>query len=303
MADELQIPALRELEEMTDGRMSFTTYYAGELFGSMDALDAVKDGVVDVSNLAAIYAGGAVPCANVESGLDFLYDTLAETEFLFWWAEPRSWEDVYREEMLEYGVFVLGSGPNFPYGGLISTVPIQSTEDIDGLLIRSFGSTAMVWESLGAEIVTIPGAEIYTALALGTIDASNYGGTTAFKDMSAYEVAGYWIGPHSMPWQETGFVVNLDSWNALTDDLQALLLDWCRGMWHMDTVRLVMHDVESLNYMIEQGLTHLVWPEEEIVKLRAIALPIWDELAEADAASAEMVETAKYYARLWGYID
>jgi TRAP-type mannitol/chloroaromatic compound transport system substrate-binding protein len=147
----------------------------------------------------------------------------------------------------------------------------------------------------------MPGSEIYTALALNTIDASNYGGPTSFYNFSVHEVAKYWIDPPSMPYQETGTLVNPESWNALPDDLKDIMDIWGRYIWQERAVRYINKDFESLAAMMEQGVTHITWDAEDLQVLVDTAKPIWEELGNADANSREMVDLVYKYEKLWGY--
>jgi hypothetical protein len=53
--------------------------------------------------------------------------------------------------------------------------PVTTLDDIKGKKIRGGGPNGEVLKNLGASVVTIPSAEIYTALATGVVDGVQYG--------------------------------------------------------------------------------------------------------------------------------
>ena len=98
---------------------------------------------------------------------------------------------------------------------------IKSIEDFKGLKIRFFGLGAKVLEEIGAAPQLIAGGEIYQALELGTIDASEYAMPVVDYNMGFYEVADHYYFP-GWHQQSTFFelMFNLDAWNGLSETQQ-----------------------------------------------------------------------------------
>ncbi|GAI82147.1 unnamed protein product [marine sediment metagenome] len=113
----------------------------------------------------------------------------------------------YNEQNLY--VLTLDSGPR--YGELMSTKPIRSLEDVKGMKIRTFGAFAEMYEGLGAGIVSVPGGEMYTALATGVIDAATWGSPGGFYSYDIQEVTKYYIGPPLTVISAVGIIINLDT--------------------------------------------------------------------------------------------
>jgi tripartite ATP-independent transporter DctP family solute receptor len=108
---------------------------------------------------------------------------------------------------------------------LTSKVPVNKLEDLKGMKIR-VGENAMLiayWKSLGMVPTAIPTADVYTALATGTVDAveNSFSGIYASKwhEQQKYcAQIGYMRGFYAM-------IINDNFWNKLTKKQQKILAD------------------------------------------------------------------------------
>lgn len=97
--------------------------------------------------------------------------------------------------------------------------PITGEPGLDGRKIRGTVSYHPMIEALGGSGVVIGGGEVYSALQTGVVDGAAWGLTGA-KDFKWYEVADYMADP---VFGQVGVMIfmNLDAWNALSDDDRA----------------------------------------------------------------------------------
>ena len=97
--------------------------------------------------------------------------------------------------------------------------PISGEPGLEGLKIRGTVSYHPMIEALGGTGVVMGGGDVYSALQTGVVDGAAWGLTGA-KDFKWNEVAGYMADP---VFGQVGVMIfmNLDSWNALSEDERA----------------------------------------------------------------------------------
>ena len=158
-----------------------------------------------------------------------------------------------------------------------------------------------ILQDLGAEAVFIPHAETYTALQTGVIDASS---TAAFvyNDLKFYEVCKhYYSNKWGMP--TNNMIVNMDKWNALPADMQAIL-DMAGKMDAYNQDLAYRQIVVKMEGRMEKdwGSTFHVMSASDMQKITDAALPYFDEYAAKSPRMAKMIEIIKDYMVEAGYI-
>jgi TRAP-type C4-dicarboxylate transport system substrate-binding protein len=82
---------------------------------------------------------------------------------------------------------------------------------------------AFFTEYLGASVVDIPTTDVYSALERGIVDATGWT-QIGLLDLKWDDFVNYRIEPDFFS-TDLGVIVNLDSWNALSDEARAILQD------------------------------------------------------------------------------
>ncbi|OZG69701.1 C4-dicarboxylate ABC transporter, partial [Hahella sp. CCB-MM4] len=72
---------------------------------------------------------------------------------------------------------------------------INSVEDLRGLSMRFFGLGAKVMERMGVSTQLLAGGDIFPALELGTIDATEFSMPAIDLNLGFYQVASYYYFP------------------------------------------------------------------------------------------------------------
>lgn len=96
--------------------------------------------------------------------------------------------------------------------------PINPANSLNGLKIRGTVSYHPMIRALGGSPVNMPGGEVYSALQKGVVDGAAWALTGA-RDFKWFEVAGYLAEP-KFGQVGTMIFMNLDSWEALSDEQQ-----------------------------------------------------------------------------------
>jgi TRAP-type C4-dicarboxylate transport system substrate-binding protein len=287
------------VERWSGGRIRFEVYQAGALASVTGMLEAVDSGVIDVGLSWGGFYSGDVPEADVEVGLPLA------------WQEPWEAYDAYynrglREVIAEayesrFNVEHFPAIMSLRYG--ISTrQEISSLDDLNGLKIRAVGIFGQIVQELGASPTVIPGAELYTALQLGTIDGLVYG-IEANAAQNLQEHLRTTIVDPNLNSGVGQFLINRDTWNSLPPDLQQVIEDATRYGNIAHAMDYAAVEAVSTGQVEEAGVRLLTLSEEDQARLREIVLPLWDEIAERSDLAARGVEIVKQQQREFGQLD
>ena len=153
--------------------------------------------------------------------------------------------------------------------------------------MRIPGLGGKVVAKAGGTVVLTPGGEIFTNLERGVIDATEWVGPYHDLRLGLYQAAKYYYYPG---WHECGtpleMTVNLDAWNALPKDLQAIVEGACaRGnVWMLSEFEAKNN--ASLKELIDVHKVELrAYPDDVLKQLKKYALEVVEEVAAADPMS------------------
>tara|TARA_B100001105_G_scaffold149016_1_gene119512 strand:+ start:480 stop:1472 length:993 start_codon:yes stop_codon:yes gene_type:complete len=143
--------------------------------------------------------------------------------------------------------------PTLPEGyNLLLREPIGESCDLSGLKIRGTATYTSLIQSLNAQPVVLPPAEIYSALEKGVVDGAAWPVIGAL-DYGWYEVAKYFLRPAF----GTGtymILMNLDKWNSLDEAEQTLLLEEGAELEKQSIVKLAEVAKAEEAALIERGM-------------------------------------------------
>lgn len=289
---EVLLPRFVErVKTMSGGRLEITLYPPGALVPVMETLLGVGKGVVEMGYAATVYWRGIMPVAELAWGVPMTFEKYPEDYEYLWW--ELGLLDLMRKVYAKHNVYFLVPIWSDEWGATMSTKPITSLKDFKGLKIRSFGIVGDIWIKHGASIVWLPGGEIYTALATGTIDAANWGSPYVFYVSKHHEVAKYYLEPSLIAGDIEDLFVNLDVWKALPKDLQEILTIAGR-IFAIE--RASFSNYASCLAVIEMkkaGVTFTRLPDADLKLIRELALEILDEKAKIDPDCAAAVKIIK----------
>ena len=187
--------------------------------GLGDIYPLLGQGVYDVAMTVADYAVADAP--ELE-GLDvpLLALTADDARKMVDAARPMV-ADIYRDR---FNSHVLAIAP-YPPQVVFCNAEISQLSDLEGLKVRASGRmTAKLLEALGAEGVNVSFSEVPGALQNGVVDCAVTGAGSGYS-------AGWWeVSTHLLPiplggWDSVVTAINMDKWNSLGSDKQALLTE------------------------------------------------------------------------------
>ncbi len=173
--------------------------------------NAVSSGIVDIANNTTAFYTNLVPLGDA---LHLATNTIQEQR------ENGCFDmiDALHQEQMNVK-YLARTGDNIQFH-LYLTKPI-STPKLNGLTIRTTPVYRAFFETLGATLVTTAPGEVYTALERGAIDGYGWP-VQGVMDLGWDEQTKYRVDPGFYQ-VDVNFLVNLDSWNGLSDAAKAVL--------------------------------------------------------------------------------
>jgi len=150
------------------------------------------------------------------------------------------------------------------------------------LKMRFFGMGAKVMQKFGVSTQQLAAGDIYPALELGTIDATEFSMPAIDRSLGFYQIAkyNYYPGWHQQA-TNNEILVNMDKWNELPKEYQAMFQTACDA-----NIGIELADGEAAQFdaMIaneKDGVKNMVWPDEILDQLRAA----WEEVVAEETAA------------------
>jgi TRAP-type mannitol/chloroaromatic compound transport system substrate-binding protein len=302
-ADDMEYIALTNLytavSVATGGKFVVETFPAETVVPTDELLSAVAEGVVEVGHAAGGYWKGIVPVANIEQGLPAQYTgTLEQWHELQYDYAPngRTLEDIYREAYAKVGVFHFGGHSYDGYPCVFSTVPIRTLSDYQGIIVRVSGAPGDVFAALGASVTWLPGAELYMALKLGTIDVACWSveGMIGYK---WFEIAHYVILPPMSTHSTSQFLINPDAWDKLPTEYQEIYETAYHEIYIPQLYALYQNEWNKLSQMAEPlGYELITLPDADVKEMTRVAMEVVWPAEEAKAPECkEATDIIKSY--------
>jgi len=273
------------------GRLKIKVYGAGELVPAFEVFDAVSRGTVEMGHGAAYYHKGKVDAAQFFTAIPFGMTNMELNGWLYYGGGLELYRELY--EPFDLVPFPTGN-TGVQMGGWFNK-EINSVQDLKGLKMRIPGLGGEVLRRAGGTPVTLPGAEIFTALQTGSIDATEWVGPYNDASFGLHKAAKYYYYPG---WQEPGpgleTIVNRAAWDGLPPDLQAIVNTTCQAITTDMAAEYTHGNAMSLaTLQADSSIEIRPFPTEVMAVLRSLAKEVIAELMANDPA-AEKIGTAYF---------
>ena len=203
------------VNERGQGRLVIEYLGAGEVYPVEEQLEPLKLGTIDMvfgagsyyidtfpEPIAVAFNFGATPADFRASGL---YKKL---------------DEIGRKE---HGITFLGAAYSC-YFNIWLTEPIKTMDELKSRKIRSLAMYDPILHGFGIPTTFIPWAETYSAVERGVVDGIAYP-DLGIIDLGLQDILKYVIYPPILRSEDCPIYMNADSFDALPDDLQKLLVD------------------------------------------------------------------------------
>lgn len=286
------------VEKATNGRLKIELYEPGALCQASDIVTYLSQGAFDCAVIFGSTYSGVLPEADLGCGLPFAWNSSSE---IYDAMENYGLLDVIQEAYNELNIKYYWNAHEPNYNTLCN-FEVKSVADYAGKKIRALGVWGDYYAAIGAAPSNIPGTEVYQALQLGTIDGAHYGWSALSDANNIREVVKYCILP-SLSYCQMATVVNMDSLNALPEDLRAVVDEVIRlcniGVIGQDHVAGTEDSVRKA--LQGKYVEPIVLSDSVVEELRKIAITqVWEKLAQKSERMARGIEIIKKQNRYYG---
>lgn len=284
----------KRLAEATDGRLVITLHPGNSLVPDPQVFDAISKGVFHGCIHTASYLGGK------DMGFTFsvqpppmMFTQIWHMPGWYYTAGGQAILNKYFEKMNLYHL-----GMNMVSAECVmSKRSIARLEDFKGLKFRTLpGPTSLMFEKLGCSIVKVPGAELYSALNTGIVDACEFVGPAENYDAKLHEVTKYvqYPGVHSYT-AARDVMVSLQAWKSLSPDLKAALQSAVNDYIGMDYLLAEPNHKKALKKMADYGLVLQTLTPEDEAKARNLGLQVAADMMKMSPMSNEVLTSMFNY--------
>lgn len=275
-----------------EGRIRIETFPSGQLFGIREIMGAITAGAVEMGGVVGTVSFPPVNRNyNIEAlpglfrSFDHLRGFFRETE-----AGQEVWNDVLTRTRTKF----LAYNPTGPFMTFTAVRPLTSPEAYEGLKARYLsGVERPRWTALGADAISMPTGEVYTALQNGMINTF----ATVPSAIKAYSWWDY-IKYAELPFQfyaDSFILVNQPWFDGLPEDVQQLLVEVGEEISAESTASIMKFSDEVLAEFVARGGqvdTLSGEAQAEFTRINSeIVFPAIGEMVDPDA-----LEAAKAYA-------
>lgn len=272
------------------GRLSVQVYAAGELVPGLQALDAVIDGSAEMSHGAAYYWQNKSVGLSFFTGVPFGMTSRELAAWVRFLGGQEIWDEIYDQ----FGLQGFLSGDTGTQAGGWFRNELTGVADVQGLRFRTPGLGGQVWEKLGASVTNLAAGEIFAALQSGTLDAAEFVGPYNDLALGFYQIAkNYYFPSFIEPGLATELVVDKAKYQALPQDLQAIVRDACQAEYDNVASEFAANDPRSLRTLVnDHGVIVRQFPEEIVAAGAEAAKELLTEIRESgDALTKKTAES------------
>ena len=303
---------IKWLDAESNGKLKVTLYPAEQIAKSTDLYDAAMNGLSDIACQMIPLNPGRWPLTEVTM-LPFLYDFPGSRTSAL---TAKALFDKYPEIQAEFrGVKVLGFHANGLSHVHTANKPIYKLEDLKGELLHTMGMMGVdTITALGATAENLSPSEMYDALAKGVVT----GNVLEWEGQFVWHMGE--LTHYSTEASLTLFlfvhVMNLDTWNSLPPDIQALfegekgqLFDSLQG-YNFDKDDIMFKGILDKKYKKEGGPGIIELSKTEKARWVKAVQPVYAQWLKTAAkkvgeakARAILADAKKFSKQFSGYPD
>ncbi|WP_209123303.1 TRAP transporter substrate-binding protein [Alkalihalobacillus sp. BA299] len=284
-----------EVQKRSDGRLSLDIYPSGQLMPTDQEVPAILQGQIDMSHSLSPVLAGFDPIWNLyELPFIFEYDPKDPTVFIENRAKFNNSENGGRkiaQLMEEKGLKVLSLGFVDMFGSLYTTDKnnlVTDPESAKGLKIRTAGGIIgpETVKSFGASGMTIPAAELVTALQQKVVDGLLT--TPIYTNDAKLPVETLTVVPLFNT--VTPLVMSLEKFESLPEDLQEILVQTGKDLEEYGKAQVIEKAKTAYTTLADEGVEIYYPTEEEINEWREATKPAREVFENQVEGGKELLE-------------
>jgi TRAP-type mannitol/chloroaromatic compound transport system substrate-binding protein len=271
----------RRIGELTEGRFEVSAHPGGELAPTLQVLDVVRAGGVEMGHGWAGWFSGLSPVLSFDSAMPMGLNFRQQNAWMLFGGGLELFRRFYAD--LNLVNFVAGT-LTLQMGGWFRR-EIRAPEDLRGLRFRTPGVGGMAYSRLGVTVQAIPVGEIFLALERGAIDAAEYVGPHDDERLGLHRAARFYYYPG---WQEAGggvtVWVNLERWRTLPKPYQDAIATACSEANERMVAEYDLKNVAAMERLVRGGTQFRRFPTSVLQAANRVSTELLEELAGRDEA-------------------
>lgn len=239
-----------EVNERAKGRLKIEVYKSGQLFGIRETMAAVTSGAVQMGGLVGVVAMPPIDKNYNVTSFPGYFKSFEQMRGFFRDTPEgkRVWDNILRKT----NSVLIFNNPLGPYTSFSTKSDMSSVEKFKGLKARALSEVERPrWQALGADVLSLPTNEVFTALQSGMVDTLN----TVPDAIEAYD---WWkflkYGQLPFSFYADAYIMANATWfNSLPKDLQGLMLEVGVKVEKEATEKIMAHSLDVLKRFQERG--------------------------------------------------
>jgi TRAP-type mannitol/chloroaromatic compound transport system substrate-binding protein len=273
------------INKLSNNRIQIRVFGANELVPPLEVFDYVSNGGAELGHSGAYYWKGKSEACQFFSSVPFGMNAQEMNAWLYYGGGLELWSKLYSKFNL---VPRPAGNTGVQMGGWFNKL-IEKTSDLKGLKMRIPGLGGEVLSRAGGVPITLAGAEIFTALQTGTIDATEWVGPYNDRAFGLHKAAKYYYYPG---WHEPGptieCMINKDAYNSLPDDLKFIVDMGCKAANIDMLADYTSKNNKALKFLSSKKIIIKEFPAEILDSLREISIEVLKEIGSTDKITKEV---------------
>jgi TRAP-type mannitol/chloroaromatic compound transport system substrate-binding protein len=281
------------ITQASGGRITVKVYGGGELVPPFEVFDAVSRGTAEMGHSAAYYWKGKSEAAPFFCAVPFGMNAQEMNGWLQFGGGLELWRELYaRFDLVPFAAGNTG----VQMAGWFNR-ELRSLADLAGLKMRIPGLGGEVMARLGVTTVNLPGAELFTALQSGAIDATEWVGPYNDLAFGLHRVAKYCYYPG---WQEPGptleCMIHKPAFDALPEDLKAIVAACCGAVNDSMLAEYTARNQQALETLkTEHKVQFRPLPDDVMAALRKASTEVLEAAAAKDEFTRRVYDSARAF--------
>ena len=274
-----QTKLVETLRAVSGGSIDVRGFEPGALVPASQYLDAVGNGSLDMAwSVSGFWTGKDIAFA--------MYGSVpfgpGVGEYLAWMKHGGGLQ-LMKELHAKYNVEVIPCGVISPEASGWFRKEIKTVADLKGLKMRFFGLGANVMQKLGVSTQLLQAGEIFQALQLGTIDATEFSMPVMDLTLGFHQVAKFYYFPG---WHQQAtineLIISKKKWAEFSDNQKRLIETVCDATMLNQFAEGEAVQFKAMQEIQAKGVTLKKWPQEFLDAFEKA----WNEVAAEQSAKS-----------------
>lgn len=267
----------------TNGSVDITVHVSGEIGVKItEKLSAVETGIVQMADMLLFLQAGEEPLLSMDT-LPYLIQGQDEMKVFLEVAGPK-----FDEIAAKHNQKILYYVP-WPSPGVYTKKSIVSADDMAGQRIRAFNAASFEFlKNMGAAPLEMPWGDVAAAAAAGTIDGAATSSSSGV-DGKLWQFTSH-FNPLNWSTSTDAVTVNLDAWNALSDDERTTIEGIADKMEAEFWAVSAAEDDGKVAILQENGMTVTAADASLKAKMAEAGKAMWDAYIAKNADAKPIID-------------